>query len=287
MEDPTQGFAGRRVVAFESRHTEAMERLIQNSGGKPFVAPSMREVPLSQNEAAFEFARELFAGHIDLVVFLTGVGTRILTRIIESKYTRAEWVDALSRVVVVARGPKPVAALSELGITPQLKAPEPNTWRELLAALDASSYELAGRRVAVQEYGVTNPELLEALASRGARVRRVPIYNWELPVDTGPLKQAVDTIAAGQCDVVLFTTSVQVIHLMKIAAEMGREADLRQAIARLVIGSIGPTTSEMLREYGIAADLEPTHPKMGFLVREAAERAADVLRTKREKGALG
>jgi len=284
MEDPTQGFAGLRVLAFESRHTEAMERLIQNSGGKPFVAPSMREVPLSQNEAAFEFARELFAGRIDLVIFLTGVGTRILTRIIESKYPRAEWVDALSRVVVVARGPKPVAALWELGITPQLKAPEPNTWRELLAALDASSYELAGLRVAVQEYGVTNAELLEALTSRGAQVRRVPIYNWELPVDTVPLKQAVDTIASGQCDVLLFTTSVQVIHLMKLVSEMGREAELRRAMDSVVIGSIGPTTSEMLKDYGFAPDLEPTHPKMATLVKEVAERSGELVARKRSPG---
>jgi uroporphyrinogen-III synthase len=49
----------------------------------------------------------------------------------------------------------------------------------------------------------------------------------------------------------------------------------------MVVASIGPTTSEELRHEGIDIDLEPSHPKMGFLVREAAEKAADILRAKR------
>src|SRR5260370_38199422 len=139
MEEGTQAFGVLRVVAFERRQSGPMERLISNNGGKPFVAPSMREAPLSENHEALEFAQELFGGRIDLVIFLTGVGARTLTSIIETKYARSEWVAALSGVTVAARGPKPVAALSELGITPQLKAPEPNTWRELLATLDSGA----------------------------------------------------------------------------------------------------------------------------------------------------
>jgi uroporphyrinogen-III synthase len=49
----------------------------------------------------------------------------------------------------------------------------------------------------------------------------------------------------------------------------------------MVIASIGPTTSEELQRHGIEADLEPSHPKMGFLVREAAEQSAELLRRKR------
>ena len=65
-----------------------------------------------------------------------------------------------------ARGPKPVAALKELGIAPVVTAPEPNTWRELLSALDEnrSTLPLKDKRVAVQEYGAPNAELLAGLA---------------------------------------------------------------------------------------------------------------------------
>jgi len=219
------------------------------------------------------------------VIFLTGVGTRRLTRIAEMVYPREQYVAALKRVVVVARGPKPVAALRELGVPVGLAVPEPNTWRELLRALDerADSRPLKGCRIAVQEYGVPNPDLLAGLAERGALVSRVPVYEWALPEDTGPLREAVAAVTRGEIDVILFTTSVQVIHLVQTATDMKLEESLRRAFKRILIGSIGPTTSEQLREHGFVADFEPTHPKMGVLVKEAAGRSAELLLKKRQR----
>ena len=137
--------------------------------------------------------------------------------------------------------------------------------------------------MAVQEYGVSNPELIAGLEERGAQVTRVPVYQWALPEDTGPLRAAIQGIAEGAADVALFTTGVQVIHLFQVAAEMKLEDSVRRGLGRAVIASIGPTTSEELQRHGIAADLEPTHPKMGFLVKETAEAVSNLLRSKREK----
>jgi uroporphyrinogen-III synthase len=133
----------------------------------------------------------------------------------------------------------------------------------------------------VQEYGVSNPDLLAGLAERGAQVTSVPVYEWGLPEDLGPLRAAVAAIARGEIDVVLFTTAMQVNHLLQIAAEMKQEDAVRRALSRMLIASIGPTTSERLREYGLAADIEPTHPRMGYLVNETAEQSAAILRQKR------
>lgn len=279
-----KGFKDLRVVAFESRRAEAMEQLIQNHGGIPLVAPSMREIPMEENKEAFEFARELFGGRIEMVIFLTGVGTRFLTSLIETQYPREQWIAALSRVTVVARGPKPTAALKELGVPIAVTVPEPNTWRELLAALDQrrDSIPLAGRRVAVQEYGAPNEELIGGLETRGAAVRRVVVYRWALPEDTGPLRSAIKAIADGNIDLVLFTTSVQVVHMMQLASEMSLESGVRKSLEKTIVASIGPTTSEMLREYGLHADLEPSHPRMGILVKEAAERSRELLAGKRK-----
>jgi len=109
-------------------------KLVGTYGGEPVVAPAMREVPLESNGEALAFAKALFAGEFDMVIFLTGVGTRALLSVVETAYKREDYIAALQRVKVVARGPKPVAALRELGITPAITAPEPNTWRELLLA---------------------------------------------------------------------------------------------------------------------------------------------------------
>jgi uroporphyrinogen-III synthase len=279
------GLAGLRVLSLESRRAPEMAKIIENYGGRAIVAPSMREVPLESNTEALAFARTLAANGFDMVIFLTGVGTRALARVVETIYPQEQFAAALRRITVVARGPKPVAALKELGVRVTIAVPEPNTWRDLLRVLDEKSdiAPLNRRRVAMQEYGASNSELLAGLADRGAQVTRVPVYQWALPEDTGPLRAAVQAMARGEIDVALFTTSIQIAHLLRIAREMNLEQELRRSFARILVGSIGPMTSEELREQGLSADFEPAHPKMGFLVNEAAERGAVMLEEKRRK----
>lgn len=276
-------FHGLRVLSFESRRAEEMTALISTYGGQPLVVPTLREVPLDSNVEALAFAGALLRGEFDIVIFLTGVGTRQLVNAVGKTYSRDEITAALARTKVVARGPKPLAVLRELEVPVWVAVPEPNTWRELLAAVDAKAQELPlrGARVAVQEYGISNTDLLDGLRGRGALVTRVPVYRWMLPEDVAPLKDAVMKIAAADVDVVVFTTSVQVVHLWQVARDLGLETDVRRGLEGMVVGSIGPSTSEELGRHGLAADLEPTHPKMGFLVRELAGRSGSLLTAKR------
>ena len=275
------------MLSLESRRAAELAKLICNYGGEPIVAPAMREVPLESNTEALAFAKRLLAGEFDMVIFLTGVGARAILSVVETAYKREDYVAALQRVSVVPRGPKPVAVLRELGVIPAITVPEPNTWRELLHALDdagalRTELRLRGARVAVQEYGVSNPELLSGLKERGASVTRVPVYQWALPEDRAPLQAAVKALAQGEIDVVFFTTSVQAAHLFQIAAEMKLGEPMRLGLRRTLVASIGPTTSEELQRRGIPADLEPTHPKMGFLVKETSEQSAELLARKRQ-----
>jgi uroporphyrinogen-III synthase len=244
----------------------------------------MREVPIESNAEAVRFIDDLIAGEFDVVVLLTGVGARLLLDIVQKvQGTRKRLIDALREAVVVCRGPKPLAVMREVDVPVFLTAPEPNTWRELLAALDERKSELSlnGLNVAVQEYGASNPDLLAGLESRGARVTPVPVYQWELPEDVEPLRQAARAVAAGELDVVLFTTATQAVHLLKIADELQLTDAVLAGLRRMVVASIGPTTSEEIARRGLVPDLEASHPKMGVLVREAAERGGDLLRAKR------
>ena len=278
---------GLRVVSFESRRAQEMGRLIAAKGGRPISAPTLREVPLEENPVALAFGEELLAGRYQMIIFLTGVGTRTLFELLEKRYSSEELVASLKRVVVVVRGPKPTAVLREIGVPITVTAPEPNTWREVLAELDARRDEvpLKGRRVAVQEYGVPNPELVRKLEARGAIVTRVPVYRWTLPQDLAPLRSAIGAIIAGEVDLALFTNMIQVVHLFQVAEQKGLADELRQAFRRVVVASIGPTASGCLREYGLDVDLEPQHPRMGYLVKEAAEAAVTLLGRKRQTGA--
>lgn len=257
-------FHGLRVLALESRRTAEMAELIRKQGGDPFVAPSMRAVPIGDDSEVFAFARRLASGEFDMMALLTGVGTRQLHRILGEAFAAG-----LRTVAIAARGPKPVAALREMGLTPAVVAPEPNTWRELLQAT-AGRPE---RRIAVQEYGRSNPELLDGWRARGAQVTSVRVYEYKLPEDASTLRVAASRVAAGEFEVALFTSAVQIENLAQVAREAGIEQPMLEGLRRCLVGSIGPTTTEALEEFGIRPAMEPSHPRMGLLVREAAERA--------------
>src|SRR5712692_4663532 len=211
-------FAGTKVLSLESRRAREIAQLIRNHQGDPFVAPSMREAPLDRNEEAFRFAEKLFAGGFDMVVLLTGVGTRLLDQVLTTRFPPGRFAEALRTLAVVARGPKPMAVLRDWNV-PAILVPEPNTWREVLAATEGRPE----RSIAVQEYGKSNPELLDGLRARGAEVTSVRVYQWDLPEDTTLLRGAAERLAAGDFDVALFTTAIQINHLMRVAKEAGLE----------------------------------------------------------------
>ncbi|HWO43702.1 MAG TPA: uroporphyrinogen-III synthase [Candidatus Eisenbacteria bacterium] len=275
------GLNGLTVFSFESRRGREIAALIRNYGGEPVVAPSMREVPLGENRAPVELFEKLEAAAVDAVILLTGVGTETMVAAAEASYSREQIAALLGKITVIARGPKPVAALKQLGLKPTLTAPEPNTYREVLAVLDAR-LPLAGKRVAVQEYGIANPELLDGLRARGAEVFRVPVYRWALPDDVAPLRSAIRDISGGKGDVIVFTSATQVEHVWRVAQEQQMERGFREACRRALVASIGPVCTEALGRIGLAPDLEPEHPKMGRLIGEIAERAKDLLREKRK-----
>ena len=272
--------SGMTVAAFESRMATEITRLIERYGGRPLVVPVLREVPLADNSAAQQFGDDLIAGRIDLCIFLTGVGTTTLFDLLKTRYLWATIMTALQRCVIIARGPKPVAALKAVGLQATVTVPEPNTWVDLVSALDQYR-PVKGLRVAVQEYGVSNPDLMNALEQRGAEVFAVPIYKWALPEDLGPIRHARDEIIAGRVNVILITNAVQVDHVMRVLEQDGKVEQFRAALEKLVVASIGPTASERLQHHGWPVDFEPSHSKMGILVKEVSEQALSILGRKR------
>lgn len=259
-----------RVCTFESRRAEEMRKLIEKFGGRATNAPSMREIPLEQQPAALEFAERLFAGKIDVLVLMTGVGTRHLADAISTKYPFEKLLEALHEITIVVRGPKPTAVLNEWKVPIHVRTPEPNTWREMLEAMQ-KELELSGKRVAVQEYGTSNEQFLEGLKSLGAEVSSVMVYRWDLPEDRGPLEEAIIEQVEDPFDALIFTSAQQIRHVLQVAEEIGRAASFRGSLSNSRICSVGPTCSEALVECGLRVDFEASPPKMGPLVRGALQ----------------
>jgi uroporphyrinogen decarboxylase len=272
-----------KVVSFESRMAEETRKLLEKRGYQVISAPSMQEIPLEKNPEAFSFAEKLFAGQIDILICMTGVGTRMLVEALAIRYPKEEILRAISRVTVVARGPKPVRVLKDFAIPITITVPEPNTWFEILEELDMNrkSVSLEARTVAIQEYGVSNEELVKGLKKRGANVVQVPVYRWALPDDTRPLKAAILEITDQKVQIAFFTSATQIRHVLRVASEMGLEEKFRAALKRVVIASIGPVCSEALEESGFSVDFEPSHPKLGQLVGEVAAKAEELMEEKK------
>ncbi len=260
------------MAAFESRMAGEMSRMIERHGGVAHVSESMREVPIETSRETIDFANRLITGQVDVVILMTGVGTRQLISQVERHVDRKQFLAALSDITTIARGPKPTAALKKLGIEPTHRIGSPNTWREILALVDAS-LPIANQGVVVQEYGQSNVSLVAGLEARGARVECVKVYRWELPTETGPLEANVRRIATGEIDVVLFTSSQQVRNLLGVAERLELKDEVHRGLRRAVIASIGPTMTGTLRSLDIPVDIQSEQAKMGYLVSAAAKQA--------------
>ena len=280
-----------RVLSFESRKAAEMQSLIERHGGVPTIAPAMREVTLGMTPEIQAFVDRLNDGTLDLMILLTGVGAEALATAIETEHSRDWFFEQLQQLKIVVRGPKPFATLRKWGVRVDAKAPEPNTWHEVVQTVvslvaDSSQVDgppssgnepLSGLRIAVQEYGQPATELYSTLEERGASVLPVPVYRWQLPEDISPVVAAIDAATRNEFDVTLFTTAHHVVHTFQIAESLGRRDEWLDGLRRTVIASIGPTATERLKEYGLPVDIEPEHPHMGHLVRAAIEGARECL----------
>lgn len=260
------------VCSFESRRADDMCSLIARHGGQPLSAPSMREIPIEDNPVAIQFVQDAIAGKFPVVILLTGGGTEALFEVARSQDRYEQLIEAFRQSSLIIRGPKPAAVLSRVGLKYAVRAPAPNTWRELVAAIDVSGVAIDGQAVAVQEYGLPNARLYAELRTRGAIVTPVPVYRWALPEDTSPLQTALRKTAAGQVDVLLFTSANQVSNVLMVAEQCECLGEIRAALEnRTQVASIGPTCSEALAENGFPVHFEASPPKMGQLVRGAIE----------------
>ena len=270
--------AGLRLVSFESRRATLVEDLVRQQGGDCFNAPSVRELPLEENEPCLEFVREIVGGRYEALVLTTGVGAEYLQESAKALGLDRELIGALAEMKTISRGPKPAAVLRRWGVPANLNVPEPNTWREVAEAMRS----LPVSKVAVQEYGVSNPELVAALEAQGFDVTATAVYRWALPLDVRPLEEAVRRLATRSCDIALFLSSVQLTHLLETASRLELEEAVRGCLLdQAVIASIGPVMTEALTREGFTPEFSPKHPKLAVCIRQLADAAPRLVAAKR------
>ena len=256
---------GRTIGVLEARMADTVSALFEREGATVQRAPAVHEHAIEAESEVRDWVCQLRSGAYDIVTFLTGAGAGRLLGEVEKQGLLDDVREALLRTTVVARGPKPASMLNRHGVTVSVTVPEPWTTRECIETLRRIS--LAGTRVALVHYGERNVPLAEAIVTAGASLDELCVYEWRLPDDVAPLEQLITDVVGGSIDAVVFTSQVQVRHLLGISSRSGRTPDLVHALnTRTVTASIGPTCSAALVERGIAPRLEPTRPKLGPLV---------------------
>lgn len=256
---------GERIALFEARLAAEISELVRRSGAVPVCVPAVREQRRPAGEAVAALLDALDGEPSPLFVFSTGVGAAALFDEARALGRAAELRDAVSRGLSVCRGPKPVAALHREGIAASIRARSPFTTAEFLEAL--APVEVRGRLLVLLHYGERNEPLVAALSSRGARLRELTLYEWEMPEDPAPLARMVDELWQDRFAAAAFTSQIQARNLVTMADRLGRKPALLAALrSRMVVAAVGPTCARVMAELGIPAQVVPETPKMGAMV---------------------
>lgn len=242
--------------------------MVTRLGGIPFSAPAVREQ--ASHEDTGPILDRAIAGTYQAVVALTGAGVTALFGEADARGRLAELREAMSRMTIVCRGPKPQAAFKRHGLSVSVVTAKPHTSEELLAAL--AGMPLASTRVMLLHYGERNPAIADAIAAQGALVDDVCLYEWVLPDDLEPLHEVVRRAIDRRIDALLVTSQVQFRFLLEVARRSGTATALVDALnEHVVVGAVGPVCASALTAAGVVPDVLPASPNSASLVGAVAD----------------
>jgi uroporphyrinogen-III synthase len=252
---------GRTVALAEGRQLEELAELLQEEGAVVLRCPMLSILDAPDAGPVEAWLRDLIAGQMGLLVLMTGEAVRRLEGFAHRAGVRDAYVEALGRVPILGRGPKPLKALKELGVSGAKQAASPTTEGVISSLKDE---KLAGVTVGLTLYGQDNPTLEGFLRDAGATVRPVLSYVYAAAADDDRVAELIERLARGEVDAVAFTSSPQVDRLYEVAGKRGLEASLRSGLERTRVAAVGPIVADALRERGA-----PVHvcPEQGWVMK--------------------
>lgn len=256
---------GRTIALAEGRQLEELAALLEKEGAKALRYPLISILDAPDPAPVVAWLRELIDERFDYVVLFTGEGLRRLLGFAERAGIRPEVEARLARVRIVTRGPKPVLALRELGLSPTLIATVPTTD----GVIDCLRTEpLHGATVGVQLYRESNEPFRLFLQEAGAVVREVLPYVYAPAADAERIADLIGNMEQGSIDVLVFTSSPQVDRLFEVADAKQLRPALAAGLERVKVAAVGPVVAESLRLRNA-----PVHvcPEQGFVMKNLVQ----------------
>lgn len=176
----------------------------------------------------------------------------------------------MRHMTLACRGPKPLRVLTKYRLSAAVVTERPHTGNELLLALESTP--LRDVHVALVHYGERSQAISDALVARGAILDEVCLYEWALPEDLEPLRRIARAAVSGELDAMVFTSQVQLRHLLLVAGQIAIADQLVRALSdEIVVGAVGPVCAGALRDAGIIPDVLPGQPSSAALIGALAD----------------
>lgn len=262
--------AGRTVVVTRPREQAAsLSRPLEALGAEVLVVPTIHIEPRPLDERVADVLRELAA--YQLVVFTSANAVRVFAGYL-ARGTEDGGMPA--GPVVAAVGPATAKALERHGLACHL-VPDEYVAEGLADSLEGTQAAAPGARVLIPCAADARDVLPETLRARGAVVDVLHIYD---TVAVSELSEPAERIEAA--DYVTFTSASTATRLAGLldaaAASQGRAGTpLRERLAGVRLCSIGPITSDALRELGLEVAVEAREYTAAGLVAAIAEDARE------------
>jgi uroporphyrinogen-III synthase len=281
---------GLTVAITSSRRAGELARIVENLGGRPYIAPTIGiEADLENpKEDVLKFLDHVIAGNVDYIVFMTGPGIFSLFSVATKLGLEDKLIHSLSNATIIARSIKPKMVLKKYGVEVNL-IPEENTAQGVLRLLLAKG--VVGKKIAILWHGDYPDQLRETLYKArvltvieastyrysvdlkkdGASILESMGYDYVAPNERRVV-QLIDKIIAGEINSITFTSPPSVHDLFKIAEVNNKSQELKSSLnANVLVVAVGPSTKNAIEEHCITVHVMPRIFKMGSMIKALDE----------------
>jgi len=214
---------------------------IIRKGGNPIDFPTIKIKPLTHTN---KFVQALAKIHdFDWLIFTSKNGVSVFFDALHSLKKDAR---VFGSAKVASMGSKTAAELSGFGIIPDF-VPTVFTSAELGEQLIRFT-NLQDKRILLLRSELASKELVDILQKGGADIHDVPLYTIEKQIPNSA--DLIEKIKAGQAHWLIFASPSSVrIFFERVSADIVNSSDVK-------VASIGPVTSEQLKDLGVKVDLQ-------------------------------
>lgn len=232
---------GKKILVTRTRNQAGkLSELLEDLGAEVIEIPLIRIVPLITEEVISVLEK---IENYDWIVFTSENGVNIF---METLFKLGKDVRVLGKAKIAVIGKATKEVLAKWRLKADLVPTDNFTQEGLVEAF--SKVDIKGKEILVPRAKEAREFLAEQLKRMGGKVKILPIYETLFPEDS---EVKLKKILASGVDVITFTSSSTVKNFFKVVKSLDKKF-----LDNLVFASIGPITSQELRNHGFNPTIE-------------------------------